>query len=102
MRIFVLGSRLDRALDAMLTLVIDMGNLSKADYTLLDERLTILGVDMHRFIAKELKLPDGFMLDVVDGITNQLVRRFFYISKFFHEQLEIKDVTSAWVFGYFE
>jgi hypothetical protein len=77
------GSRLDRALDAMLTLLIDMGYLSKADYTLLDERITILGVDMHRFIAKELKLPDGFMLDVVDGITNQLARRFFLRFKVF-------------------
>jgi hypothetical protein len=74
------GSRIDRALDGMLTLVIEVGDLSsKAEYTLLDERLNILGVDMHRFIAKELKLPDGFMLDIdiVNGVSNQLVSPFF-------------------------
>jgi hypothetical protein len=63
---FVQGSRLDQAVDAMWKLVIDIGNLSKADCKLLDERVTILSVDIHRFIAKVLKLPDGFILDDID------------------------------------
>jgi hypothetical protein len=71
----VQGGRLDRALDAILTLVIDIGNLSKADEIWPDIRSNMLGVDIHRFIAKELKLPDGYILDDVDRILEQLVRR---------------------------
>jgi hypothetical protein len=37
-------------------------------------------VDTHRFIAEELKLPDGFILDDADRIPDQLVRRFLDIS----------------------
>jgi len=93
-------SRLDLALDAMLTLVIDIGNISKADHKLLDERLTILGVDIRRFIAKELNLPDAIILEVFNGITKQLVRRFLHVSKFFPEQLEVKDGKFHRIFEY--
>jgi hypothetical protein len=75
----VQGSRLDRALDAVLTVVMNIGNLSKADNKLLDERLTILIVDIHRLIAKELKLPDGFILDDAGRISEELVRRVLEI-----------------------
>lgn len=75
----VQGSRLDRALDAVLTVVMNIGNLSKADNKLLDERLTILIVDIHRLIAKELKLPDGFILDDAGRMSEELVRRVLEI-----------------------
>ncbi len=83
------GSRFDRALDGMIRFAIILGSLSEADNNLLNKRLDILGVDISRFIAKELKIPDAFILDEVDKLTNQLLQRFLDIAKRDHQFLGI-------------